>query len=113
MRRMTGMNDRLRLARKKAGFDSASQAAKRFGWAVSTYIAHENGQNLYDADAAEIYAKAFNVGAEWLLLGIDRGNDPLASARDELASFPPEVSKQIIEDLNRTIATVKMAMKIK
>lgn len=66
---MQSMGDRLRSARESAKFTSASSAAKRFGWKISTYIAHENGQNDYDNDAAKRYAKAFKVSPSWLLLG--------------------------------------------
>lgn len=61
------MGERLREARKKAQFSSAMAAAKRFGWASSTYSAHENGQNEFSVDVAEKYAKAFKVSAAWLL----------------------------------------------
>ena len=65
------MQDRLKQARGKAGFKSARQAALRFGWSVSTYSAHENGQNRFDPDAAKSYARAFGVSAAWLLTGED------------------------------------------
>ena len=72
---MDDMHDRLRSARAKAGFSSARKAALRFGWAGSTYAAHENGQNRYDPDAARTYARAFGVTASWLLTG----EEPAAS----------------------------------
>jgi transcriptional regulator with XRE-family HTH domain len=59
---------RLREARTAAGFSSASAAAAKHGWTTSTYIAHENGQNHFDADRAAVYAGAFGVDAAWLLL---------------------------------------------
>ena len=43
--RMENMSDRLRKARLEAGFNTASDAARKFGWTKTTYIAHENGQN--------------------------------------------------------------------
>jgi phage repressor protein C with HTH and peptisase S24 domain len=66
---METMGDRLRLVRRKAGFDSARKAALKYGWGVSTYSAHENGQNDYDEEAARAYGKAFKVTAGWLLTG--------------------------------------------
>lgn len=66
---MEKMSDRLKQARQAAKFPSARGAAIRFGWKHSTYAAHENGQNEFDAEAAEIYGRAFKVSAAWLLLG--------------------------------------------
>lgn len=63
------MHVRLRCARLAAGFPTAIDAIKRFGWSVSTYRAHENGQNAFDALAAIRYARAFKVAPTWLLLG--------------------------------------------
>jgi hypothetical protein len=63
------MHVRLRRARLAAGFSTAIDAIKRFGWSVSTYRAHENGQNAFDALAAIRYARAFKVAPTWLLLG--------------------------------------------
>lgn len=69
------MDERLKKARKQAGFTSARQAAARLGLKHSTYAAHENGQNAYDAAQAAEYAKAFKVSASWLLLGDKRDSD--------------------------------------
>jgi transcriptional regulator with XRE-family HTH domain len=66
---MTDRPTRLREARIAAGFTSASAAASAHKWGVSTYLAHENGQNDFDADWAKVYAQAFNTDAGWLLLG--------------------------------------------
>lgn len=66
---METMGQRLREARKKAGYSSAMSAAKRWGWPSSTYAAHENGQNGFPVDIAERYAKAFKVSTAWLLSG--------------------------------------------
>lgn len=68
-RLMETMGDRLRQAREKARFSSARQAAIRHGWTVSTYSAHENGQNDFDEDAAREYGRVFRVSAGWLLTG--------------------------------------------
>lgn len=71
---MTQTHDRLKQARERARFDSASDAADAFGWAYPTYAAHENGSRGFRADTAQRYAKAFGVTAQWLLYGgpIDR-----------------------------------------
>lgn len=53
-------------------FQTAAEAAKAYGWAVSTYTQHENGTRDLSRKAAEKYAAAFSVGAGWLLYG-ERG----------------------------------------
>jgi hypothetical protein len=67
---MNLMSMRLKEARIKAGFTSARSAAERFAWKGSTYAAHENGQNNFDAEVAITYGKAFKVSPAWLLTGI-------------------------------------------
>ena len=62
-------NERLRIARKRKKIDSAQQAAERFGWRVSTYQSHENGNRGFKRKDAEKYAKAFGVRVGWLLSG--------------------------------------------
>jgi len=52
-----------------AGFPTATEAVTRFGWNISTYRAHENGQNQYDAKQAILYAEAYRTSAAWLLTG--------------------------------------------
>lgn len=66
---MTEMGERLKIARAKAGFQSARKAAIRFAWPASTYAAHENGQNKFDDENAFKYADAFKVSPGWLLTG--------------------------------------------
>lgn len=61
------MGDRLKAARIKAGYPSARQAAIKNNWPVSTYAAHENGQNEFGPEDAERYAKALKTAAGWLL----------------------------------------------
>lgn len=62
------MGERLRLARTRAGYETAAEAAVAFGWPESTYRSHENGTRGFPAKKAPIYAKAFRVREEWLLL---------------------------------------------
>lgn len=45
------------------------KAAKDHNWPTSTYAAHENGQNGFPPETAEVYAHAFKVSAGWLLTG--------------------------------------------
>ena len=66
---MSTLNERLRHARQKAGYNTATQAIDLFGWKSSTYRAHENGQNNYGVEEAKAYAKAYGVTPSWLLIG--------------------------------------------
>lgn len=62
--------NRLKAAREKAGFESAADAARAFGWTESAYRHHENGTRGFGADAAKRYGRAFKVKPGWLL-GLD------------------------------------------
>lgn len=62
--------ERLRQARKSAGFESAQEAADAFNWNAPAYRHHENGTRGFGADAAKKYGRAFKVRAGWLL-GLD------------------------------------------
>lgn len=68
-RRRMEMHDRLKKAREQAGFETATDAARKFGWTETTYRAHENGQRNIPRERAPIYARAFRVSPEWLLYG--------------------------------------------
>lgn len=59
--------DRLKLAREKAGYETAKAAAEAMGVAVATYIQHENGSRGIPATRAERYGRFFRVAPEWLL----------------------------------------------
>ena len=107
---MGEMNDRLRDARIAAGYKSASAAAKTHGWGVSTYIAHENGQNEYDPDRAAIYAKAFKTTPEWLLLGKETAPSSIDA---QLRALPPDEARRLIERFSAMIEGVKIVGKIK
>jgi transcriptional regulator with XRE-family HTH domain len=61
--------DRLKQARKAAGYSSAEKAAQRFGWNVNTYKAHESGRNGLGLSDAKRYAYAFGVTTAWLQTG--------------------------------------------
>src|ERR1700679_3947958 len=72
---------RLRAAREAAGFKSASDAAQKFRWRASTYMAHENGQNGIRApEPALTYARVYGVDLTWLLTGLEPGG-PQAAQR--------------------------------
>jgi phage repressor protein C with HTH and peptisase S24 domain len=72
------MSERLKLARERAGFDTATAAAARYGWTETTYRHHENGTRNFPKPKAITYARAFRVSPEWLLLGTgDGGKRPV------------------------------------
>ncbi len=61
--------ERLRIARLRAGFTTGKEAAEAMGFAVSTYLAHENGSRGFPAGKASTYARKFKVPEVWLLYG--------------------------------------------
>ncbi len=66
-------SERLRRRRKELGFRHASDAAKRFGWDVTTYRSHENNSRGTGVpkNAAVEYAKVYQVSLDWLMTGKD------------------------------------------
>lgn len=65
-------SERLKQARKAAGYKNATEAAHGMGINRVTYIAHENGNRGIGPEAAQKYANAFSVSAEWLLYGTEQ-----------------------------------------
>lgn len=63
--------ERLRLARERAGYDSATEAARAMGISVPSYTHHENGTRGFTKHAAR-YAQFFGVSLDWLLAGKDK-----------------------------------------
>lgn len=62
--------NRLKWAREKHGrYSTPTAAANGFGWKVSTYLGHENGDRNPSRAAAIRYARAYHVRWEWLLEG--------------------------------------------
>jgi len=66
---MDTIGSRLKWARAHAGHANASAAARAFGFPVSTYLGHENGDRVPSRAAAKRYAEAFDVRWDWLLEG--------------------------------------------
>ena len=63
------IGNRLKAARKAAGFLSAIDAAAALDINYRTYIGHENGNRGISRNALELYAKRFGVTTDWLLSG--------------------------------------------
>lgn len=84
---------RLKWAREHHGqYAKATDAAKAFGWTVSTYLGHENGDRNPSRTAAKRYARAYRVRWEWLL---DEDGPAIAGTQEApivgLVSGPSEI----------------------
>ena len=76
---------RLRIAREKAGFRTAVEAAAAHKLNPNTLTSNENGNRPISRKMAPIYAEKFGVEAGWLLYG-EEGSE-IRTARN--VSFPP------------------------
>ena len=71
--RLDTPSKRLQWAREQHGrYKTGTDAAKAFGWTISTYLGHENGDRNPSREAAKRYAKAYRVRWEWILEGDGR-----------------------------------------
>jgi Peptidase S24-like len=72
-------SQRLRERRKDLGYKTATDAARRHGWNISTYRSHENDSRGTGIPkwAAEDYAKTYKVSLDWLMTGVERRSLPL------------------------------------
>ncbi|MEI3850065.1 MULTISPECIES: XRE family transcriptional regulator [unclassified Ensifer] len=97
------VGQRLKLARKSAGFKTAREAAESLGVRYPTYSQHENGTRGIVREA-ELYARRFKVSLDWLLRGKGAGPEVAALVEDDTddepvsrprpnASFPPRYQK--------------------
>lgn len=94
---MKQAHERLREARKLAGYGSAADAAEAMGVPYGTYAGHENGSRGF-GDEAERYSRFFRVRIEWLML--NKGEPRAASSVDgRLAALPAEDQRLILEQI--------------
>jgi phage repressor protein C with HTH and peptisase S24 domain len=94
------LQQRLRQAREEAGYVSAAAAAREFGWNEGSYRHHENGTRGFDAEQADVYAKAYYVSTAWLL-GIAEEKEPsnIEKMRSVVDTFdPPYGELRDVED---------------
>lgn len=68
---MDALHERLETAWRNRGFQSASDAARAYGWPVSTFRSHSNGNREFDVETAIKYARGLKVSPLWLL-GLER-----------------------------------------
>lgn len=66
---MESPGERLRHARKAAGFDNAADAARERGFHPQNLRDHEAGRRNISADHAAAYGRAFKVSPTWILYG--------------------------------------------
>ncbi|MEJ8476429.1 LexA family transcriptional regulator [Roseibium algae] len=75
--------DRLKTAREKAGFKSASEAARLLrSININTLISNENGNRPISKKMAQVYAESFNVSPGWLLYGDGDQLKPVAGVQN-------------------------------
>lgn len=63
------IGERLRQKRLAAGYATASEAARRFGWNENTYRSHENTTRNVPREWLVAYAKVYGVTISWLTTG--------------------------------------------
>lgn len=83
--------DRLRKLRIDAKFDTAYDAARRFGWNLNTYSAHEIGARGISAKAAKEYAAKFKTSPEYILYGTGSGGQYGVDLIGQLTAFTHEI----------------------
>lgn len=100
--------ERLRAARRAAGFKTQRSACKHFGWNENTYRSHENGPRGIGKRAAIEYARTFGVSVTWLLTGVD---DPREMpAKDQIETFAEEVERLKREIEERQIRLARLVL---
>ncbi len=113
------MNERLKAARKLAGYSSATEAAQAMGIATGTYAGHENGNRAFDVETAKRYAKFYKVALTWLLTGegptksvmrdeearLTGANETAAQRRPLIDNYDPEVGDDAAEETDNVYST--------
>jgi phage repressor protein C with HTH and peptisase S24 domain len=109
---MIEKNDRLKKARVDAGFRYASDAANAMGLVASTYRAHENGQNDFNFEEAQVYAKKFGVDPLWLMHGDlhSANGNSVTAASPEPFELPNAIIGDKITGIGRKIPVYGQAV---
>lgn len=77
------MCERLVVARRRANFETATEAAESIGVPYPTYAGHENGSSGFRARSGMLYARKFKVRFEWLMTGVGPMTDGPGDSFDE------------------------------
>lgn len=99
---MATAGDRLRQARTRAGYRTASEAADALDTPRGTYIGHENGSRPIGTAQAKVYGAKFNVRPEWILFDISEVSTGEEPRRIPLSEWDPAAPDPINPDLTPT-----------
>ncbi|CAM1655481.1 helix-turn-helix domain-containing protein [Bartonella apis] len=105
------IGNRLKAARKAAGFSSAIDAAAAQRISYPTYVAHENGTRGISGKMLELYAKRFGVTTDWLLSGRkDAAGNRYKRKIDEKLSFIMEATGWRQADLAEKLSVAQASV---
>lgn len=105
------IGNRLKAARKAAGFLSATEAATALGMNYRTYAGHENGNRGISRNTLELYAKRFGVTTDWLLSGRkDAAGNHYKRKIDEKLSFIMEATGWKQADLAEKLSVAQASV---
>ena len=105
------IGNRLKAARKAAGFLSATEAATALGMNYRTYAGHENGNRGISRNTLELYAKRFGVTTDWLLSGRkDAAGNRYKRKIDEKLSFIMEATGWRQADLAEKLSVAQASV---
>jgi transcriptional regulator with XRE-family HTH domain len=96
---------RLRWVREnRTNYSTGTDAARAFGWTVSTYLGHENGDRQPSVKAAKRYAAAYKVPLGWILAGGPlvpplTDNPPTPTNKTQRAILNYDAGEEIAKDL--------------
>jgi transcriptional regulator with XRE-family HTH domain len=90
--------ERLKEARKNAGYNSASAAAEALGVKYPTYAAHENGTRIPKAAELALYAKRFRVSQTYLLDGRESASNQ-STPTQYMHTLPLHIDPDILYDV--------------
>lgn len=96
---MSEQSERLRQARRMAGYESAPAAAEAMGVAEGTYYGHENGHRDFRRPTAERYARFFKVRVEWLMFNRGGPKSDSPTLEDRILALDPEDQRVLKEQL--------------
>jgi hypothetical protein len=97
------MHERLVLARRRAEFATAADAARALGIKYATYAGHENGSSGFRAATGELYARRFKVRFEWLMRGVGPMTGADVAVFEELARLVPGAVPEAVDAAMTTL----------